>query len=286
MEKNNDFQSKGGSFALFVTALEFIENNLTCDFTQENIANECFCSLSSLQKTWKFCTHMSVKEYISKRRLTLAGRDLLQSDDSALEIALKYGYNSPEVFTRAFTKVWCVSPSKFKKQWKGSAVLYPKLNPDYLEGAFAMKNNNVKKFDVREFYDYLISQAGTYVLCFDVVHLDPINRNLGREAGDKVILEAFRRINDAAEGNMLCLRMGGDEFVLITESNDKAYVEGIAAKVLAQNGNKVAYSGGEVECSLHGGAIVIQEKLKYSHLCEDFNAVLDKARETGKIEFM
>ncbi|MBR1554839.1 MAG: helix-turn-helix domain-containing protein [Oscillospiraceae bacterium] len=274
-------------FMIFMDALDFIEHHLTDEFTQEDIANACYCSLSSLQKIWKACTHTSVKEYISKRRLTLAGRDMRSQHLSVLDTAMKYGYNSHEVFTRAFTKVWGVSPSKFRKEWKGDCTLYPKLNPAYLEGDVIMNNakNNIKKFDVSEFYDYLRSQAGTYVLCFDVVNLMPINENLGREAGDKVILESFRRINESAGENMLCLRMGGDEFVMITESADKEKVTAIAQDVLSHNGETTPYPDGEVAVSLRCGVIVIQNHLKYSVLCEDFNKVLDKARATGTIAF-
>lgn len=271
------------SFAVFVTALEYIESNLCEDFSQESIAAQCYCSLSSLQKTWKYCTHMSIKEYISKRRLTLAGRAMLEDDLNALEAAMRFGYNSPEVFTRAFTKVWGVSPSKFKKQWKGNCVLYPKLNPAYLKGAEIM---NVKKYDVTEFYDYLKSNAGTYVLCADIQKLMEINDTLGREAGDKAILEAFRRLNEAADDNMLTLRMGGDEFAIITESRDTEKIIALAEKILAQNGNKVPYSGGEVAVSVRCGAIKINEHLKYSLLCEDFDKALEKARITGNIEFV
>lgn len=270
------------SFALFVAALDYIEQNLCSDFTQESIAAECYCSLSSLQKTWKYCTHMSIKEYISKRRLTLAGRAMLEDDLSALDAALRFGYNSPEVFTRAFTKVWGVSPSKFKKQWKGNCVLYPRLNPAFLEGAEIM---NVKKFDVTEFYDYLRSNAGTYVLCCDIEQLEPINNELGREAGDKCILEAFRRINEAA-GDMLTLRIGGDEFAVITESSDSQKIIELAERIISSNGKQVVYSKGEVPMSLRCGAIKINEQLKYSLLCEDFDRVLNKARVSGKIEFM
>ncbi len=271
------------SFILFVTALEYIENNLTEDFSQEDIAANCYCSLSSLQKTWKYCTHLSIKEYITKRRITLAGRDMLQNDCSVLDAAVKYGYNSHEVFTRAFTKVWGIPPSRFKKEWKGNPILYPKLNPEYLEGEVAM---NVKKFDVREFYDYLKSQAGTYVLCFDGINLMWVNNELGREAGDKFLIEAFRRINDAALDNMLCLRMGGDEFVMITESTDRELVSKIAKEVLSHNGETTPYNGGEVAVSLWCGALILDEKLKYSKLCKDFDEVMDKARSSGEFEFI
>ena len=146
-------------------------------------------------------------------------------------------------------------------------------------------NYNIKKFDVRDFYDYLKAQAGTYVLCFDIQNLMWINDNLGREAGDKVILEAFKRINEAAGEDRVCLRIGGDEFVMITESGDRKTVEELAEKVLSKNGGKVAYSGGEATVSVRAGAILMGERLKYSILCEDFNEVLDMARESGKIEF-
>ena len=271
------------SFILFVTALDYIEAHLTEDFSQNDIASNCYCSLSSLQKTWKYCTHLSIKEYITKRRITLAGKDMLQNDISVLDAAMKYGYNSHEVFTRAFTNVWGISPSRFKKEWKGNAILYPRLNPEYLEGDVIMNN---KKFDVSEFYDYLRSQSGTYVLCFDVQNLMVINNELGNKAGDMVLIEAFRRINEAADENMLCLRMGGDEFVMINESFDKEYVMSIAEKVIIHNGEKTSYSGGEVAVSMRCGAIIIDKKLKYSKLCNDFDEVMEKARNSGKVEFI
>jgi AraC family transcriptional regulator len=279
----NNMRVYENSFILFVTALEYIESHLTDEFSQEDIAANCYCSLSSLQKTWKYCTHLSLKEYITKRRITLSGRDILQNDISVLDAAMKYGYNSHEVFTRAFTKVWGISPSRFRKEWKGNALLYPKLNPEYLEGEVTMTN---KKYDVTEFYDYLRSQAGTYVLCFDVANLMPVNENLGREAGDKVLIEAFRRINEAAEENMLCVRMGGDEFVMITESSDEELITKIAEKVLSQNGEKTKYSGGEVAVSLWCGAMKLDKKLKYSKLCIDFEAAVNKARSSGKFEII
>ena len=132
-------------FTTFVTALGYIESHLCDEISQEDIAAACYVSLSSLQKTWKYCTHYSIKEYIQKRRLTQAGRDLMENDISVLDAAMKYGYNSHEVFTRAFTRVWGVSPSKFRKNWKGDCGLYPALNPEYVERNDYMR---VKKYDI------------------------------------------------------------------------------------------------------------------------------------------
>ena len=98
------------NFCIFTTALDYIEHNLCSEFTQEDIAAVCYCSLSALQKLWRYATHTSLKEYISKRRLTNAGIDLLNTDMTVIDIAMKYQYNSHEVFTRAFTKQWGVAP--------------------------------------------------------------------------------------------------------------------------------------------------------------------------------
>ena len=69
-----------------------------------------------------------------------------------------------------------------------------------------------RKVDLSELYDFLRSKAGTYVLCFDVCSLMPINENYGSKAGDAVILEAYRRIDEAAGDDMAVFRIGGDEF--------------------------------------------------------------------------
>lgn len=279
-EVNPQYTNK---FGIFVSALEFIEDNICGEFSQEDIASACYCSLSALQKIWKYCTHVSLKEYITKRRITLSGRELLKSDISVLDCAVKYGYNSHEVFTRAFAKVWGVSPTKFRREWKGDCVLYPRLNPGYLEGNDLM---NVKKFDISEVFDYLKERIDTYVLAFDISGLDNVNRNIGREAGDKMILESLRRITEAAEEDMLCFRIGGDEFVMVTGLDNAEDVTKLGEKVLSLNGRKVKYSSGEVALSLRAAAFTIRKPFNYINLCCDFENAMNKARKTDEIVFI
>lgn len=270
------------NFCIFTTALDYIEHNLCSEFTQEDIAAVCYCSLSALQKLWRYATHTSLKEYISKRRLTNAGIDLLNTDMTVMDIAMKYQYNSHEVFTRAFTKQWGVAPSVFKKEWNKSCGLFPKLNRDYLKGAYYMGN---KKFDVTELFDYLNERTGTYVLCFDIVGLMRINDEISREAGDKVILESLKRINAAAVEDMPVLRIGGDEFVMVTGLDDVEKVTKIAKAVMAKNGGETAYKGGTVPVSIRSGAVMIRKPLKYSMLCHDFDEVISFARNDGEVHF-
>ncbi len=266
------------NFRTFVSALEYIEQNLCSHITQEDIASACFCSLSSLQKLWRYCTHSSLKEYISKRRLTKCAEEIARSKLSITEIAMKYQYNSPEVFSRAFTKLWGVPPSKFKSEWRFTGI-YPKLGPEI---TFNGGNYMGKRVNISELYDELKSKAGTYVLCLDIVGLMPINENIGRSAGDKVILEAFRRIDKAAGDDMTAFRIGGDEFVIVTGYTDKNKVLELANSILSQNGSAISCYGKDIPVSLHAGATVYtDEHFRYSDL---YAKIMDTIRSSHGTE--
>lgn len=104
------------NFEKLSAILEFIEENLTEDITAELCAKRCGYSLSSVQKMFRHTFHIGVSDYISRRKLTAAAKELLKSESPILEIALKYGYNSHEVFTRAFMRLWGVTPSEFRRK--------------------------------------------------------------------------------------------------------------------------------------------------------------------------
>ena len=96
---------------LIAEALEFIEANLTYDMKTDDIAKSLFCSKSYLEKLFKFVTDMSIKDYSLRRRMSCAAKEIKQCPDmSLLDLAIKYGYSSNEAFTRAFVKVWHVTP--------------------------------------------------------------------------------------------------------------------------------------------------------------------------------
>ena len=98
------------SFTVLTSALDYIETNLTDNISQGDIARHCSYSVSSLQKMFKRVFHIGIADYIGRRRITAASKDLLSTDDNILDIALRYGYNSHEVFSRAFTRIWGEDP--------------------------------------------------------------------------------------------------------------------------------------------------------------------------------
>ena len=272
------------NFCIFVDAVNFIEDNLCNRITQEDIAKACCCSLSNLQKVWRYCSHSSLKEYISKRRLTRSAEDILCGGNTLTEIALKYGYNSPEVFTRAFKKLWGIAPSEFSSKWHSSGI-FPRIIPD--ESRFEGGNYMGRRVDISELYDTLRANPDKYVLCCDVIGLMPINDNYGRVAGDLAIREAFRRIDEAAGDRMTAFRIGGDEFALVTDISDKESVKAFAEGILSHNGEPVECDGTSIPVGLRISAIKLSsEHLRYSELFGRLQSAILSAREKGEVNFI
>ena len=117
------------NFFILTDAINYIEDNICEKINSQMVADYCYVSLSSLQKLFRLALHKSVKEYISKRRMSLAAKDLLDTDMSIIEVAYKYRYSSPEVFCRAFRRIWHETPSNYRKKWRFSD-LFLKLITD------------------------------------------------------------------------------------------------------------------------------------------------------------
>ncbi|HEY8500962.1 MAG TPA: AraC family transcriptional regulator, partial [Clostridia bacterium] len=95
-------------------AIEYIENNLTEELKIEDIAEKAYVSAFHFQRIFSILCGFTVGEYIRNRRLSLAAQELSKADAKVVDVAIKYGYDSPESFTRAFAKFHGISPSAAK----------------------------------------------------------------------------------------------------------------------------------------------------------------------------
>lgn len=93
-------------------AINYIEDNLLDDIDFKEVARLAFCSEYHFQRMFSFLAGVSLSEYIRRRRLTLAAFELCNSDIRIIDIALKYGYNSPDSFSRAFQNIHGITPSE------------------------------------------------------------------------------------------------------------------------------------------------------------------------------
>ena len=103
-----------GVFAL-QRAMDFIEEHLTETIDYGDVAGQIYCSTYHFQRMFRAVTGYTLGEYIRFRRLSMAGRELQNTQIGILQLALKYGYDSPESFSRAFRKFHGVNPSAVRK---------------------------------------------------------------------------------------------------------------------------------------------------------------------------
>ena len=96
-------------------AIDHIEKHLTQEITMEEIAQRACVSSYKIQKIFSALCGISVGEYIRSRRLALAGSEVLATENKVIDIALKYGYDSPDSFTKAFTRFHGITPQKLRK---------------------------------------------------------------------------------------------------------------------------------------------------------------------------
>ncbi|MBR3311174.1 MAG: AraC family transcriptional regulator [Solobacterium sp.] len=95
-------------------AIDYMEEHLTDSISVQDVAREVYMSPFFLQKGFSMMTGCGIGEYIRNRKLYQAALDLLETDDKVIDISLRYGYETPESFTKAFSRFHGASPSQIR----------------------------------------------------------------------------------------------------------------------------------------------------------------------------
>lgn len=106
--------------------MDYLEEHLEGEIDYQTLARCTGVSLGTLQRLFPLLAGITLTDYIRRRRLTLAGKDLAQTDARVIDIATKYGYNSAVAFSRAFQKFHGIKPSTVKTS-SAELKYYPKL---------------------------------------------------------------------------------------------------------------------------------------------------------------
>ena len=126
-------------------AIEYIEEHITENITAEDIAEQVHISPFYFQKGFSLLCGCTIGEYIRNRRLTLAAGELAAENVRVIDVAVKYCYDSPDSFTKAFYRFHGATPSMVQKNhlmMKSFAPLKIKLT---LEGGYKMDYKLMKK---------------------------------------------------------------------------------------------------------------------------------------------
>ncbi|MFC9708733.1 effector binding domain-containing protein [Paenibacillus sp. NPDC056933] len=141
-------------------AIHYMEDHLLENMTIEQISAQAYISPFHFQRTFSLLTDVTVAEYIRRRRLTLAANELLQSDHKIIDLAHKYGFDTPESFSKAFRRQHGIAPTEARKN-STSITSYNRLVIQLsLKGAEPM---NYKIVEQAEFTLVGIKQAFSYV---------------------------------------------------------------------------------------------------------------------------
>ena len=119
-------------------AIDYIEEHLTESISYEEIAKQSYSSSFHFQRVFSILCGYTLSEYIRNRRLALAGKELALGETKVIDIALKYGYESPDSFARAFAKFHGINPSEASKPGMSLQSFSPLKIRVLLEGGKTM----------------------------------------------------------------------------------------------------------------------------------------------------
>lgn len=97
-------------------AIAYIEEHLTEEIDYERLGKIACCSSYHFQRMFTYMAGVPLSEYIRRRKMSLAAVDLQSTDMKIIDVAGKYGYNSPTAFNRAFQSVHGIAPSAVKNE--------------------------------------------------------------------------------------------------------------------------------------------------------------------------
>ncbi|HEX3077719.1 MAG TPA: AraC family transcriptional regulator [Lachnospiraceae bacterium] len=121
-DRGNDH---GVTIDIVQNIIDYIETNLYEELTLTSIAGQFYLSISSLNNLFKTVCDMTIMEYARNRRLSLAGQELMTSNIHIIDLAFKYGYETPEAFSKAFTRFHGFPPSFIRRAYPKLKVFNP-----------------------------------------------------------------------------------------------------------------------------------------------------------------
>ncbi len=181
------------SILLIQQAISYMEEHIRDNISYAEVARKAHMSDYNFHRTFSFIVGMTAKEYIRKRRLTLAALELQTTDISVLDVAYKYGYESPESFSKAFSRFHGSSPKQAKQKGTKLHLFPPLVVKIILEGGNVMDY----RIEHREHQEFL---ALTKAFPNEIINDDDDHSipDFWTECSDKNLIEPMKLLR--AEG--------------------------------------------------------------------------------------
>ncbi len=202
-------------------AIDYVEEHLLEPISYEEAAKRAYSSSFHFQRIFGIVCGYTFGDYIRFRRLSLAGRELAEQNVKVIDVALKYGYVTPESFTRAFVRFHGVSPTQAKRG--ATLKTFSRLSVKFsLNGGTTMKY----RIENKETFDLIVRKKrfpkGTELT---TAQISEFWEECGKDG-------TIARISESADKSVFGDRILGVSFVY--EGDDDEFPYGIGA---AYNGS-------------------------------------------------
>lgn len=163
MSKDENKSFSTVSFDTVQLIINYIEESILESLTLKHIAKKFYLSVSTLNNLFKIVCGMTIMEYVRNRRLSLAGQELLISNIHIIDIAFKYGYETPEAFSKAFTRFHGFPPSFVRRTYPKIKFFHPLFikierlggwEKDYPDYELVRTKQNSSEQEINSFYCY------------------------------------------------------------------------------------------------------------------------------------
>lgn len=217
------------SIQLMQQAICYMEEHICENINYTDVAKNVHMSNYNFHRTFSFITGMTANEYIRKRRLTLAAQELQTTNISVTDAAFKYGYESPESFSKAFSRFHGATPRQAKQKGTQLRLFHPLVIKIILEGGNIMDY----KIEHRESQRFLalVRAFPNEIVNDDDNHSIP---DFWTECSDKNLLEPMKQLRPEGKRDLygLCSPLKDSEThfnygigIIIDENTDASKLE-------------------------------------------------------------
>ena len=190
-------------------AIDYIEDNLTKVIDYDTVAAQSFSSSYHFQRVFSILCGFTMGEYIRNRRLSLAGTELATGTAKVIDVALKYGYESPDSFAKAFKQFHGILPSQARNNGSNLKSFSRLVLKFSLEGGKAM--------------NYRIEQKPEMILTGYKAHFKGVPYGENREKQEGNLFVTTRAKQWLLRGAKGASGDTGTDVCLITNIDDDGY---------------------------------------------------------------
>lgn len=268
-------------FEIIKEVIDFVEEKIFEDINLNEVIDKTYMSKSSFYVIFKEIFDFTIKDYIRKRRLSLSANELIYKKLNILELAIKYGYNSSEAYSRAFKKMFGKTPTEYRKIGLYTD-LFPKIKIEFSKGGKIIVRNDT---NIEIIIESLKRNKEGFYLDIDIDEFADLNEKYGHKAGDKVLEIVPERIKEVLKEEKIKsepVRINADEFGLIIKDIEIKQVEKLSDKIIKLMNKPVEFNDEKIDFTVSIGIDRFTIGTKEETVLKNGTQAMIKAKKKGK----